>query len=309
MSTVIVVGAINLDCFGYLPHFPVEGKNLRARDFRFCLGGHGANQAVALNKLKVNSLLIGKVGNDFSGDYVLSLLKRYKINTEYIFKNNIGKTGVCSILVSPNGENTIIGFPAVNRMVLPDFLVRFGPVFELASWLSVSLEYPTDTVLSALKLAKKYGLKTILDPNPIIEAPQRDIWHLVDFVLPNKKELKILTGEEEILQGANVLKDWGAKEVIVKLGAAGCNFLHQDNLINIPAFVTRNIVDTTGAGDSFNAGFVYGMMQTNSIPKSIQIANLVASYSVQKRGTCESFPERRDIDWHKLDERKNDLLF
>jgi len=77
MSTVIVIGAINLDSFVYLPHYPIEGKNLRARDFRFCLGGHGANQAIALNNLKINSLLLGKVGNDFAGDYILSLLKRY----------------------------------------------------------------------------------------------------------------------------------------------------------------------------------------------------------------------------------------
>jgi ribokinase len=309
MSTVIVIGAINLDSFVYLPHYPIEGKNLRARDFRFCLGGHGANQAVALNNLKVNSLLLGKVGNDFAGDYILSLLKRYKVNTEYIFKNNIGKTGVCSILVSPNGENTIIGFPAVNRMVLPDFLVRFGPVFELADWIAISLEYPTNTVLSALQLAKKYGLKTILDPSPVIDLPGKDFWHLVDYVLPNQRELKALTGEDEILQGANVLKGWGAKEIIVKQGAAGSSFLYQHNLINIPAFATRNIVDTTGAGDSFNAAFIYGMIQNGSIPRSIQIANLVASYTVQNRGTCESFPDRRDIDWNQLDKRKNDLLF
>jgi ribokinase len=309
MSTVIVIGAINLDYFGYLPYFPIEGKNLRARDVRFCLGGHGANQAVALNNLKVNNLLLGKVGNDFAGDYILSLLKKYKVNTEYIFKNNIGKTGVCSILVGPNGENTIIGFPAVNRLVRPDFLIRFAPVFELATWLAISLEYPTDTVLSALKLARKCGLKTILDPSPVIDLPGKDFWNLVDYVLPNQRELKALTGEDEILQGANVLKNWGAKEIIVKQGAAGCSFLYQNNLINIPAFAAKTIVDSTGAGDSFNAAFIYGMIQNGSIPKSIQIANLVSSYTVQKRGTCESFPERRDIDWHQLDERKNDLLF
>lgn len=309
MSTVIVIGAINLDCFVYLPHFPIEGKNLRARDFRFCLGGHGANQAVALNNLKVNSLLLGKVGNDFAGDYILSLLKKYKLNTEYIFKNSTGKTGVCSILVSPNGENTIIGFPSVNRLVQPDFLMRFAPVFELATWLAISLEYPIDTVISALKLARKCGLKTILDPSPVIDLPGKDFWHLVDYVLPNQRELKALTGEDEILQGANVLKDWGAKEIIVKQGAAGSSFLYQNNLINIPAFGAKTIVDSTGAGDSFNAAFIYGMIQNGSIPKSIQIANLVASYTVQKRGTCESFLERRDIDWNQLDKRKNDLLF
>jgi ribokinase len=309
MSTVIIIGAINLDCMAYLSHFPVEGGNMRAKDFKFCLGGHGANQAVALNNLKVNSLLMGKVGNDFAGDHILSVLKKYKINTEYVFKSNIGKTGICSILVSPNGENTIIGFPAVNRMVQTDFLIRFKPIFELAEWLSVSLEYPKDTVEFVLKLAKKCRLKTVLDPSPLIDSPGKDLWPMVDYALPNQKELKILTGEDEILQGANVLKDWGAGEVIVKQGVAGSSFLHQNNLINVSAFPTKSVVDSTGAGDLFNAAFIFGMIQSNSIPRSVQIANLVASYAVQKKGICESFPERREIDWAQLDKRKNDLLF
>jgi len=309
MSTVIVIGAINLDCMAFLPHYPAEGENLRARELRCCLGGRGANQAVALNHLKVTSLLLGKVGNDFAGDYILSILRKYKMNTEYIFKSNTGKTGLCSILVSPGGENTIIGFPAVNRMIQPDFLTRFEYLFELAEWLSVSLEYPEDTVAFALKLAKKCRLKTVLDPSPLIDLPKQALWPMVDYVLPNQKELKVLTGEEKMLQGANVLKHWGAGEVIVKQGAAGCSFLHQDNLINVPAFPAKTVIDTTGAGDLFNAAFIYGMIQSDSIPRSVQIANLVASYAVQKKGTCESFPERREIDWDQLDKRKDDLLF
>ena len=309
MSTVLIIGAINLDCMAFLPRFPAEGENLRARELQCFLGGRGANQTVALNNLKVASILLGKVGNDFAGDYILSVLRKYKINTEYIFKSNLGKTGICSILVSPNGENTIIGFPAINRMIKPDFLIRFKYLFELAEWLSVSLEYPLDTVTFALKLAKKYGLKTVLDPSPLIELPKKDIWSLVDYVLPNRKELQVLTGKKKLFQGAAILHNWGAKEVIIKKGAEGCSFLHQDNLINFPAFPVKSAVDTTGAGDLFNAAFIYGMIQSGSLPRSVQTANLVASYAVRKRGTCESFPARREIDWEQLDQRKNDLLF
>lgn len=309
MSTVIVVGAINLDCLAYLPHFPAKGENMRAKDLRCSLGGRGANQAVALTNLKIAALLLGKVGNDFAGDYTLSILRKFKVNTEYIFKSNKGKTGICSILVSPDGENTIIGFPAINRLIEPDFLLRFEYLFEMAQWLSISLEYSFDTIEFALKLAKKCGLKTVLDPSPLIEIPNRNLWTLVDYVLPNQKELQILTGEEELLQGATVLKNWGVREVIVKQGGQGCSFLYQDNLINVPSFPVKTVVDSTGAGDLFNAAFIYGLIQSDSIPKAAQIANLVASYAVQKQGTCESFPERREIDWEELEKRKRDLLF
>ncbi len=309
MSTVLIIGAVNLDCIAFLSRFPTEGENLPAREMKCCLGGKGANQAVALSHLKIATLLLGKVGNDYAGDYLLSALKRYKVNTEYIVKSNVGKTGICSILVSPGGENTVIGFPSVNRMIRPDFLIRMEHLFELAQWLSVSLEYPLDTVAFALKIAKKRGLKTVMDPSPLIEAPAKDLWPMVDYVLPNQKELRILSGEEEMLQGAAVLKNWGAGEVIVKQGASGCSFLHQDNLINVPAFPVKTVLDTTGAGDLFNGAFIFGMIHSDSVPKAVQIANLVASYAVQKRGTVESYPERREIDWERLKQRKDDLLF
>ena len=309
MSTVIIVGAINLDWLVYLPHFPAEGENLRSKEMRYSPGGKGANQAVALTNLKVSNLLLGKVGNDYPGDYVLSILRKYKINREYIFQSSTGKTGSCSILVSPNGENTILGFPAVNRMIQSDFLIRFEHLFELADWLSISLEYPLETVLFSLKMAKKCGLQTVLDPSPLIDLPHKDLWPMVDYVLPNQKELKALSGEEEVLQGAAVMKNWGAGEVIIKQGASGCSFLDQDNLINVPAFPVKSVIDTTGAGDLFNAAFIYGMIHFNSIPKSAQAANLVASYAVQKMGTCDSYPDRREVDWEQLEKRKEDLLF
>lgn len=309
MATVIVVGAINLDCLAYIPHFPTKGDNMRVRELRCSLGGRGANQAVALANLNVAALLVGKVGNDFAGNYALSILRMSRVSIEYIFKSNSGKTGICSILVSSDGENTIMGFPAINRMIRPEFLTRLEPLFAKAQWLNISLEYPLDTVEYALKLAKKYGLKTVLDPSPLIELPKQDIWTMVDYVLPNKKELKILTGEEDMLQGATVLKNWGAGEIVIKQGVQGCSFLYQDNLINVPAFPVKSVVDTTGAGDLFNAAFIYGLMESNSISRAAQIANLIASYAVQKPGTSESYPKRREIDWEQLEKRKGDLLF
>ncbi len=308
MSTVMIIGAINLDCLVYIPQFPKKGDNIRVKDLRCSLGGKGANQAVALTNLKVAALLLGKVGNDFAGGYALSVLRRFKVNTEYILKSNNGKTSICAILVNPDGENTIMGFPAINRMIQPDYLIRFEYLFAMAQWLSISLEYPLDTVEFALKLARKYGLRTVLDPSPLIEIPKRNMWVLVDYVLPNQKEIEILTGEEEILQGAIVLKNWGAGEVIIKQGKQGCSFLYQDNLINVPAFPVKSVLDTTGAGDLFNAAFIYGLIQSTSVPKAAQIANLVASYAVQKPGTCESYPERREIDWEQLEKKKKDLL-
>ena len=309
MSTVVILGAINMDCIAFVSRFPREGENLRTLDLKCHPGGRGANQATALANLKIAHILLGKVGYDFTGDYVLSVLKGYKINTEYIWQSQLGKTGICSIIVSKKGENTILGHPAVNRLIRPDFVSRNKFVFELGDWFVASLEYPLKTVEAALAFARKQGLKTVLDPSPLIDIPGKDFWASIDYVLPNQYEIRKITGENELLQGAIVLKNWGVKEVIIKQGALGASFLQQDNLINSPAFTVKTVVDTTGAGDLFNAAFIYGMIQTESVPKSVQIANLVASYAVQKKGTGQSYPLRKEIDWEQLNKRQDTALF
>jgi ribokinase len=124
---------------------------------------------------------------------------------------------------------------------------------------------------------------------------------LVDYLLPNEIELKELTHTEDVLKGIHILKSRGVKEVIVKLGKQGAAYEGEGKLLSFPAVSVEQVVDTTGAGDCFIAGFLYGMIQWGDITQAIKAANLTASYSIQRKGAAISFPNKSEIDWQKLE--------
>jgi len=222
------------------------------------------------------------------------------VDTTGISKSQKNSTGSASIWVNAQGQNSIVIYPGANGEVDEDFIIRHEKFFDDASWLLTQFEVPLESILSALKLAKKHGLKTVMDPAPVREVSNNHIWELVDYLLPNEIELRKLTHTENILKAIHILKSRGVKEVIVKLGKQGAVYEGKGKLVAFPATPVEQRIDTTGAGDCFIAGFLYGMIQWGDIPRAIKIGNLTASYSIQKKGAAISFPNKSEIDWKKL---------
>jgi len=246
-------------------------------------------------------LMLGKVGKDALSDFALSSLQESGVDITGITKSQKISTGSASIWVNAQGQNSILIYPGANGEVDEDFIVQHEKFFDDASWLLTQFEIPPKSILLTLKLAKKHDLKTVMDPAPVREVGNNDIWELVDYLLPNEIELRELTNTENILKAIRILKSRGVKEVIVKLGKQGAGY-EDKNIFNLfPAVPVEQVVDTTGAGDCFIAGFLYGMIQRGDIPRAIKIANLIASYSIQKKGAAISFPNKSEIDWKKLE--------
>ncbi|MGB6371182.1 MAG: ribokinase [Atribacterota bacterium] len=301
MQKVLVLGSINIDFVSFVSRYPQPGETLVSNDFGIFQGGKGANQAIALAKLDVPTFMLGKVGKDTLSDFALSSLKESGVNTTGIAKSQKTSTGSASIWVNAQGQNSIVIYPGANGEVDEDFIIQHEKFFDDASWLLTQFEVPLKSILLALKFAKKYGLKTVMDPAPVREVSSNDIWELLDYLLPNEIELKELTRTENILKAIHTLKSRGVKEVIVKLGKQGAGYEDKSKLITFPATPVGKVIDTTGAGDCFIAGFLYGMIQWENIPRAIKIANLTASYSIQKKGAAISFPKKTEIDWKKLE--------
>lgn len=301
MEKVLVLGSINIDFVSFVSRYPQPGETLVSNDFGIFQGGKGANQAIALAKLDVSTLMLGKVGKDVLSDFALSSLQESGVNTTGITKSQKNSTGSASIWVNAQGQNSIVIYPGANGEVDEDFIVQHEKFFDDASWLLTQFEVPLKSILLALKLAKEHGLKTIIDPAPVKKISNDDIWGLVDYLLPNEIELKELTRTEDVLKGIHTLKSWGVKEVIVKLGKQGAAYEGKGKLVAFPAIPVEQRIDTTGAGDCFIAGFLYGMIQQRDISQAIKIANLTASYSIQKKGAAISFPKKSEIDWKKLE--------
>jgi ribokinase len=301
MIKVLVLGSINIDFVSFVSRYPQPGETLVSNDFSIFQGGKGANQAIALAKLDIPTLMLGKVGKDVLSDFALSSLQESGVDTTGIAKSQKNSTGSASIWVNDQGQNSIVIYPGANGEVDEDFIIRHEKFFDDASWLLTQFEVPLKSILLALKFAKKYGLKTVMDPAPVKKIGNDDIWGLVDYLLPNEIELRELTRTENILKAIHTLKSRGVKEVIVKLGKQGAVYEDKSKLVALPAIPVEQRVDTTGAGDCFIAGFLYGMIQQSDISQAIKIANLTASYSIQKKGAAISFPKKSEIDWKKLE--------
>jgi len=301
MKKVLVLGSINIDFVSFVSRYPHPGETLVSNDFGIFQGGKGANQAIALARLDVPTLMLGKVGKDVLGDFALSSLKENGVDTTGISKSQKSSTGSASIWVNAQGQNSIVIYPGANGEVDEDFIIQHEKLFDDASWLLTQFEVPLKSILLTLKLAKKHGLKTVMDPAPVKKISNDDIWGLVDYLLPNEIELKELTHTENILKAIHILKSRGVKEVIVKLGKYGAGYEDKGTFNLFPAVPVEQVVDTTGAGDCFIAGFLYEMLQQEDIAQAIQVANLTASYSIQKKGAAISFPNKSEIDWKKLE--------
>ena len=301
MEKVLVLGSINIDFVSFVSRYPHPGETLVSNDFGIFQGGKGANQAIALAKLDVPTLMLGKVGKDILSDLALSSLQESGVDTTGISKSQKSSTGSASIWVNAQGQNSIVIYPGANAEVDEDFIIQHEKFFDDASWLLTQFEVPLKSILLALKLAKKHGLKTVMDPAPVKKISNNHIWKLVDYLLPNEIELKELTHTEDVLKGIHILKSRGVKEIIVKLGKQGAVYEDKGKLLFSPAVPVEQVVDTTGAGDCFVAGFLHGMIQRGDIPRAIKIGNLTASYSIQKKGAAISFPKKSEIDWKKVE--------
>ncbi|MCK5768445.1 MAG: ribokinase [Candidatus Atribacteria bacterium] len=300
MKKALVLGSINIDFVSFSSRYPQPGETLVCNDFGIFQGGKGANQAIALSKLDVPTLMLGKVGKDMLGDFTLSSLQKNGVDITGISKCQTTSTGTASIWVNAEGQNSILIYQGANGEVDENFIIRHEKFFTDTSWFVTQFEVPLESIFLSLKLAKKHGLKTFIDPAPVRKINNNDIWELVDYLFPNEIELRELAQTDDVLSAIHILKSRGIKEVIVKLGKKGAGYENEGKLILLPAVPVEQVVDTTGAGDCFIAGFLYGMMKQTDISQAIKTGNLTASYSIRRKGAAISFPSKSEIDWGKL---------
>ncbi|OAS85991.1 MULTISPECIES: ribokinase [Metabacillus] len=294
---VVVVGSINMDLVIFTKRFPKNGETIIGNDFRRIPGGKGANQAVAAKRLGANVDIIGCVGDDLYGKELQSIFENEGIGTDYIHAVPNKNTGVAFITVNQQGENSIILSQGSNSNLSPKLIRKAEQVIKKAHVLLLQLEVPVESVIESVKIAKKYKIPIILNPAPAIELNATLLEH-IDYLTPNETESKQILGRdfgtnEEII---NTLKGIGVKHIIVTLGENGVVFNnHAEEIIQLDALKV-NAVDTTGAGDAFNAAFGVSIAEGKTITESIHFAQTVAAYSVTKSGAQPSFPYSRELD-------------
>ena len=296
---ITVIGSLNMDLVTGINKMPRVGETLIGRNFKQVPGGKGANQADAIAKLNGKVMMIGKIGNDNFGDILVKSLEQDGVDVSNISKNENVSTGIATIMVNSDGDNSIIVVPGANSELTTLDIDNAIDAIKQTDIVVTQLEIPIETVKHSLKKAKEFGKYTILNPAPAKELDD-EIIGLVDLVTPNETELEILSGvsiktEQDILKAAKVLIDKGVKELVVTMGEKGSLNINKTESRIYPSHKVKAI-DTTAAGDSFTGAIAVLLSEGKTIEEAIKFASKVGALTVTKEGAQSSLPTREEVE-------------
>lgn len=259
---VIALGDINVDIIARISRFPGKGEDAFARSTSYHCGGSAANAAIALSRLGVRVSLLARLGTDPWASVARRALEQAGVLLNCLQVDHSAITGLMLIIVTPDGERTMIGDRGANALAVVDETNEMH--IRRASLLHVSgyafLDEPQRTAtLRALDVARSQSIAVSLDPGFTVSAEAlRQIRHLlpaVDLLLPNLAEARALTNRSTPEDCVQALLDLGIGTVALKLGCDGCLVARRGHSVRMPAFSVR-ARDSTGAGDSFAAGLM-----------------------------------------------------
>ena len=305
MPDILVVGSLNADLVVRTPRFPQPGETISGEDLQVIPGGKGANQAVAAARLGASVSMLGRVGGDNFGDFLLDNLKSNNVDSQLVQRDE-SSTGTAIIIVDENGQNSIVLSAGANGKVSLSDVEHAS--FSTFSLLLLQLEIPTPTVLSAAKLAKENGVQVILNPAPAKEL-QDELISRADFIIPNETELSLLTNMEaddvpSVEKAAKKLLERGAQNVIVTLGSNGALIVTQDLIEHIQPFKVA-VTDTTAAGDAFIGGFATALLQNKSLEKAVRYGCAAGALATTKFGAQPSLPTKEEVEKFVVSQQDN----
>jgi ribokinase len=304
IPSIVVVGSLNMDFVVSVKRLPSPGETVLGRNFTMVPGGKGANQACAAGKLASTTALvrmIGRVGKDLFADHLKASLAAAGVDVSGVHAANSQPTGCALISVDELGQNSIVVAPGANFELAAADVEAMRKSFHGASVALFQLENPLPAIAAALALAREEGVTTILDPAPAQALPP-ELLANVDILTPNENEaLKLLDRPghgitlAEAPDIAASLLLLGPRTIILKLGPAGC-FIQQPAWQEHVAGFSVKPVDTTAAGDTFNAALAVALAEGRSLSQAAVFANAAAAISVTRPGAQPSAPIRREVD-------------
>ena len=294
-ARIVVLGSFNADLVSYVPRLPQRGETILGDRFLTGPGGKGSNQAVAAARLNAHVSLIARVGQDSLSEIGLNLWKAEEIDTRYVSRDPDTATGVASIFVDRDAHNVIVVALGANALLTPAHVDEAEQMIAEADILLTQLESPLETVAYVLKVARRHGVRTILNPAPA-QLLSPDLLQYVDVLTPNEHELLLTAGASTTEAATEALLAAGVDTVIVTFGKRGAGYQTKTGAGGlIPAFEVE-AVDTVGAGDAFCAGLAVGLAEGKPIEEAIRFANAAAAVSVTRPGAAASMGRRSEVD-------------
>ena len=292
MPDIIVMGDINVDVSFTIPAYPLPGNEAIATAVQMHTGGSAVNTAIALSNMDMDVGFIGRIGSDPLANEVLAYLKESGVDCSQVQEDSKVNTGMIFIAVTADGERTMFGARGANSFTQAKDIAP--AYFSDCRWIHLSsysflAHHQYETILTVLDIAENSPYTRIsldIGPEPAFRARSQIIGVLprLDLILPNESEIPLLGQGKPIDDGLNyLLNGGGANAIVTKRGSEGCLLAVGNKRIGFPAF-NVNVKDTTGAGDSFNAGVVLGRLVGLSWEASAALGNAMGGVAAAQEG-------------------------
>lgn len=289
MVKVVVIGSSSMDLVVTSSVRPGAGETVLGESFQTVPGGKGANQAVAAARLGAEVYMIGCIGDDHYGEAILQNFKENGVHTDYVKPVTDIKTGTAHIILA-EGDNSIVVVKGANDHVTSEYVSKALEIIQQADIVMIQQEIPLETIAYVSKICEQYNVPLLLNPAPAHEIDE-EIIQRATYITPNEHEATLL------FKGLNVNEALRLhpKKVFITEGKNGVRYFNGNEEVVVPTFVVE-AVDTTGAGDTFNAAFAVAVAEGKTFDESLRFANRAASLSVTKFGAQGGMPNRKEVE-------------
>tara|TARA_Y100000588_G_scaffold314948_1_gene342810 strand:+ start:312 stop:1226 length:915 start_codon:yes stop_codon:yes gene_type:complete len=300
--SISILGIFVADLAFFAEKIPSMGETIIGKKYIIGPGGKGSNQAVAAAKAGIKTHFISKIGDDQFGAMAKKIYDESGVDYSNVIISKEHSTGAAGILVNENsGVNAINVVPGAAGALTTKDIDEASDTMKNSSIFLTQLEVPKEVAFYSIKKAYQYSVKTILNPAPAALI-DKEIFHLIDYFTPNETEASFYANHpiktiDDARQAAIKILEMGVKNVIITLGEKGAYFSNnkENHEISI-AKLSSPVVDTTGAGDAFNAGLAVAIAEGKNMKESLNFASATAGLSTTKIGTANSMPTRDEIE-------------
>lgn len=288
-AKVCVVGSCSMDLVVSSSKRPAAGETVLGESFKTVPGGKGANQAVAAARLGAAVTMIGRVGDDHLGETILNNFKDNQVNVEYVKPVTHMESGTAHIILA-EGDNSIVVVKAANDEVTPQYVQQAADVIRHSDIVLIQQEIPQETIVEVSRICAEANVPLLLNPAPARQV-EAEVLETVAYITPNEHEAAIVFEGTEL---KDALRQY-ANRLIITEGSNGVRYYDGEQEVVVPTYKVE-AVDTTGAGDTFNAALGVALAEGQSLADSLQFANRAASLSVTKFGAQGGMPTRAEVE-------------
>lgn len=289
MVKIAVIGSSSMDLVVTSEKRPGAGETVLGSSFKTVPGGKGANQAVAAARLGADVSMIGCVGSDHYGSAILENFTQNGVDVTNVEPVTDVESGTAHIILA-EGDNSIVVVKGANDLVTPDYVAKSLGIIEQADMVLIQQEIPEETVEFVSERCREYGVPLLLNPAPSRPISQKVIENAA-YITPNEHEAAVLF---DGLLTKEALKKYPNK-VFITEGKQGVRYFDGEKEVLVPSYDVE-AVDTTGAGDTFNAALAVALAEGKNITDSLRFANRAASLSVTKFGAQGGMPFRKEVE-------------